>query len=416
MNLRTSLLSIVLIVFVFQVLGQAPKIQPSPPIPVFHANSPREKAYLDKSFVGLTSDGKTREGLFPIRTTGVSTQPVRDAVSDFLSSLSEAQRKQCTFPIEDDEWRKWHNIELYERQGIALFEMNDKQRALAFDILETGLSSNGVEKARNIMAMEGYLKELSIEIGSAYEKGIVRLGEDKYWFSFMGRPSSNEPWGWQIDGHHLVVNYFVLGDQVVMTPTFMGSELTHIKEGPNAGIRTFVDESKKALKLYRSLDQNQRALATLLEEKTVSYTQAEAFRDDEVIPYVGIRVRDFEDSQKDLLIDLIEEYVGNMEAGHASIKMDEVKTHLDQTWFSWVGGSGDEDVFYYRIHSPVLMIEYDHHSPVFIVKKGEPGPGPVNWHVHTVVRTPNGNDYGKDLLQQHLQDHHHDHGAHVHEH
>ena len=40
----------------------------------------------------------------------------------------------------------------------------------------------------------------------------------------MGTPSETEPWGWQLDGHHLVINYFVLGDQVVMTPAFMGSE------------------------------------------------------------------------------------------------------------------------------------------------------------------------------------------------
>jgi hypothetical protein len=406
MHLRNSLSSLVLVVFAFQLAGQDSKIQPSPRIPVIHANSPKEKAYLDVPLLGVTTDGKVQKGLFPIQSTGVSTRAIQDAVSSFLASLNETQREKCSFPVEDDEWRKWHNIELYEREGIALFEMDDHQRALAFGILEAGLSVDGVEKARSIMAMEGYLKELSIEIGNLNEKGIARLGDDKYWFTFMGTPSSTEPWGWQIDGHHLVINYFVLGDQVVMTPTFMGSELTHIKEGPNAGVRTFVDEGKKALRLYRSLDQNQKALATLLEEKKVSYTQAEAFRDNAIIPYAGIRVSDFNDSQRVLLTDLIEEYTGNMEPGHARIKMEEVRTYLDQTWFSWVGDSGENDVFYYRIHSPVIMIEYDHHSPVFIVKKGEPKPGPVNWHVHTVVRTPNGNDYGNDLLQQHLHNHH----------
>ena len=49
-------------------------------------------------------------------------------------------------------------------------------------------------------------------------------GEWLYWISLMGTPSADEPWGWQIDGHHLIVNCFVLGDQVVMTPMFMGSE------------------------------------------------------------------------------------------------------------------------------------------------------------------------------------------------
>jgi hypothetical protein len=60
-------------------------------------------------------------------------------------------------------------------------------------------------------------------------------------------------------------------------------------------------------------------------------------------------------------------------------------------------------VFYYRIHSPVVLIEFDHQSPVAL-----PGPRvPGKAHIHTVVRTPNGNDYGKDLLRQHYAQHPH---------
>lgn len=62
-----------------------------------------------------------------------------------------------------------------------------------------------------------------------------------------------QPWGWQMDGHHLVINYFVLGDQVVMTPTFMGSEPTFIAQGEHQGLRTFVDEEQKGLDFYQSL-------------------------------------------------------------------------------------------------------------------------------------------------------------------
>jgi len=40
----------------------------------------------------------------------------------------------------------------------------------------------------------------------------------------MGTPSATEPWGRQFDGHDAIVNYFVLGDLVVMTPHFYGSE------------------------------------------------------------------------------------------------------------------------------------------------------------------------------------------------
>ncbi|NRP74564.1 hypothetical protein ILFOPFJJ_05486 [Ensifer psoraleae] len=33
--------------------------------------------------------------------------------------------------------------------------------------------------------------------------------------------------------------------------------------------------------------------------------------------------------------------------------------------------------------------------------RGGGGAWPTRGHIHTVVRTPNGNDYGKDLLRQH---------------
>ena len=63
----------------------------------------------------------------------------------------------------------------------------------------------------------------------------LRYGEQKYFFTLMGFPSPTEPWGWQLDGHHLVVNFFVLRDQVVMTPVFMGGEPVVTESGKCAG-------------------------------------------------------------------------------------------------------------------------------------------------------------------------------------
>jgi hypothetical protein len=81
--------------------------------------------------------------------------------------------------------------------------------------------------------------------------------------------------------------------------------------------------------------------------------------------------------------------------------MSEIAEHLDTTYFAWIGGAEDEAVFYYRVHSPVILIEFDHQNPVGTQMLNTPGQ-PTRDHIHTVVRTPNGNDYGKDLLAQHL--------------
>ncbi len=61
------------------------------------------------------------------------------------------------------------------------------------------------------------------------------------------------------------------------------------------------------------------------------------------------------------------------------------------------------------MHSPVILIEFDHQPGVALDNDT-----PSRNHIHTVVRTPNGNDYGKDLLRQHYErfDHSHAHTAH----
>ncbi|MDX1627278.1 MAG: DUF3500 domain-containing protein [Fulvivirga sp.] len=382
-------------------------IKPSPPIKVVRANTPAEELSLSEEFIGITSDGSAVENLYSIKKTGVETKSIVEAVSQYIEELTADQKKISLFPVDSDEWRKWHNIEFYERQGLGIFEMNEKQKELAFNILKTSLSARGFEKSKNIMAMEGYLKRLVIEQRQIPQRRIDLLGDDKFYFTIMGRPSESEPWGWQLDGHHLVINYFVLGDQVVMTPVFMGSEPNYIEDGPNSGIKTFEEEEEKGLALYRSLKGEQRERATLWSKKEYQFNQAEAFNDNQVIPFKGLRCTDLTTEQTDLLKSLIQEYIGNMKPGHAKIKMAEIEQHMDNTWFSWVGGSSENDVFYYRIHSPVILIEFDHHSPVFLWDRDKLHPGPVHWHIHTVVRTPNGNDYGKDLLKQHLQNHPH---------
>jgi hypothetical protein len=99
-------------------------------------------------------------------------------------------------------------------------------------------------------------------------------------------------------------------------------------------------------------------------------------------------------------MDLVGLYVNNLPEGHARVRMDDVRAHLDGTYFAWIGRTDPGSVFYYRIHSPVILIEFDHQNPANL-RHLAAGPGPNAEHIHTIVRTPNGNDYGKDLLRQH---------------
>ncbi|MGL4621018.1 MAG: DUF3500 domain-containing protein [Chroococcidiopsis sp.] len=358
-----------------------------------------EASGLADPFKGVTTDGNVVPGLFPIRSTGVSTAPVRKTAEAFLATLTSEQRAKTVFSVDDPEWRKWMNQHFYIRQGTGFYEMTKAQREAAFDLLRASLSAKGLKQSRDIMRLNHTLGELN--------NNFAEYGEWLYWIAVMGAPSDKEPWGWQLDGHHLVINYFVLGDQVVMTPTFMGSEPVTASSGRYKGTTVLQVEQDRGLALIDALDEAQRRKAIVEVSKTGNHNVGEAFKDNVVLDYAGIRAAEFTVKQKKQLLDLIGEYVGNMRDRHARVKMDEVQRHLDETWFAWVGGTEPNSVFYYRIHSPVILIEFDHQTPIALrhLERGKP----TREHIHTVVRTPNGNDYGKDLLRQHYQQHPHPH-------
>jgi hypothetical protein len=51
----------------------------------------------------------------------------------------------------------------------------------------------------------------------------------------------------------------------------------------------------------------------------------------------------------------------------------------------------------------VILIEFDHQRPANLRHVAADPQRPNRQHIHVVVRTPNGNDYGRDLLRQHLE-------------
>lgn len=366
----------------------------------FRQNSIRaEQSGLAEPFKGVTANGEVQKDLFHIRSTGVSTDPVRKAALDLLDTLSPDQQAKTKFPIDDPEWRKWMNQHFYVRQGVGLDEMNPTQRDAAFGLLKASLSAKGLQLSKDIMNLNRTLGELN-------NNDFPQYNELLYWITIMGEPSATEPWGWQIDGHHLIINYFVLGDQVVMSPVFVGSEPVIAESGQFKGTAILQEEQNQGLALIQAFDQDQQSKAIIQSDKTRNNNLTEAFKDNVVLDYAGIKASQLTKTQRTQLLDLVGLYIRNMKEGHAKVRMSEVEAHLDETYFAWVGDTKDDSVFYYRIHSPVILIEFDHQGPVGM-RQYYPDRSPVRQHVHVVVRTPNGNDYGKDLLRQHHENHAH---------
>ena len=379
---------------------------------------PKEKVgvekYLSTPFKGITTDGNIIPGLFTLRPESAPTREILSAVSALLAQLSPEQKVMVCLPLESRERELWQNsIARYERFGLRLDEVSANLRDAAMAVVRSSLSAAGYEKARNLMKLNAFLGEL---VGAPQ-----LLGEWSYQLHIYGEPSPTEPWGWQISGHHLIITCFILGDQMTLTPTFMGAEPKYADAGQYAGLVAFEDEERLGLQFARDLSAEQKRKAifsdSLLPDRLPpgrhqgvdGLILAARQKSNAIIPYEGIRGADLSPQQRRALLDLTQCYLSTLPPGPLAARMSDVERHFAATHFCWAGGLDDESPFYYRIQSPVVMIEFDHQSGVVLNN-----PEPKKFHVHTIVHTPNGNDFGMDLLRLHYETSPHHQGAHHH--
>jgi hypothetical protein len=354
-------------------------------------------------FRGITADGHVSRGLYSLQPEDAPTPVMTEAVKDLLSRLSPAQRKATCLPVDSEAWRHWQNTELYvEHHGLRLDAVGAPIREAVMAVLRASLSGKGYETARDVMRLNRFLGDL---VG-----GPEVLGEWAYIFCLFGTPSESEPWGWQLFGHHLSLNCFVIGRQMVLTPCFLGAEPNYADVGPFAGTRLFDDEERAGLALMRSLSAQQQSRAIVAHSMVGgdlppgrrhfadNLHLGGAYQDNRIVPYEGLRASELSPLQRRNLIDLIGAYVAPLPPGPLRARLAEVERHLADTHFCWIGGFDEASPFYYRVQSPVIFIEFDHHAGVFLTNAE-----PAKFHVHTIVRTPSGNDYGVDLLRLHYQ-------------
>lgn len=357
-------------------------------------------------FTGITEDGTVVTGLFDDRVehraaADPRAAPVRamvDAARHLLAACDDAQRAALCHPLDARERRAWMNPEVYLlRHGLRLDEVAPGVRDAAMAVVAAATSPAGFAKARALMRLNGFLGELV--------NAPRVMNEWSYNFNLFGEVSPDGPWGWNLYGHHLALNCLVDGPRMVLTPAFMGAEPNRIDTGPHAGTEAFADEERLALALMRVLPPDQRRAARLYEHKRDAAMPegriavgdelmlAGAFQDNRVIPPEGAAVADFGDPQRDALLALIAAHLAYLPAGPFAARMAQVRAWLGATRFCWIGADDGAGAFYYRIQSPVLLIEFDHHAGVFLAN-----PQPERFHVHTVVRTPHGGDYGMAWL------------------
>jgi hypothetical protein len=301
------------------------------------------------------------------------------AANNLLAALNPEQRAKAVYEMNNEERFDWHFVPKV-RKGLPIKEMTPSQRNLAHALLSTGLSQSGYVKATTIMSLEQVLYDME------QQKGPVRDAE-LYYFTIFGLPGKSA-WGWRVEGHHVSLNFTVEGSQVLaVTPSFLGSNPGEIREGPRKGLRVLGAEEDLARKLVKSLDEGQLKTALVSKDAPREVITSNDRKAHNLDP-VGIAMGALTGKQKDMLIDVLKEYVYRYRTEVAEADLKKIRAEGEKKiYFAWAGGLDVGQPHYYRIQGPSFLMEYDNTQ------------NNAN-HIHAVWRElPN--DFGEDLLRQH---------------
>jgi hypothetical protein len=326
-----------------------------------------------------------------------SSAAMASAGTKFLAALSPDQKQQATFAFDSDERLHWHFIptETFPRKGLLIRDMNESQRKLAHELLKAGLSQRGYMTAAQTMELETILNGIE-QAQRAANPGrgsgnALERDPYKYFVSIFGTPSTKDTWGWRVEGHHVSLHFTVVnGTLVASSPTFFGSNPAEVRvDGPKKGLRILAAEEDAARALVQALDESQRAKA-ILDKTAPNDMVTMANVNINPLSPTGLMADAMNASQRDLLMKLIDVYVGFMAADIAADRTAKLKkAGLEKIGFAWAGETERGKKHYYRVQGPTFLIEYDNTQ-----NDGN--------HIHSVWRDFNG-DFGRDLLREHIK-------------
>ena len=328
-----------------------------------------------------------------------STQMTAAAI-DFIAVLTDDQKKAALFDLATDERATWSNlpISMVRPNGLLVGDMTDGQQAALHDLLRASMSSQGYAKITGIMRLDDLLFDIeTARLDAAPDNEQTRRrraftktrSSGNYAVSIFGDPQDGS-WGWKIAGHHGAANFTVADGQAGFTPTFVGSSPMRVESGRYAGWSVLPHEGSRGVELMASLDAAQRNAALIGDEVPDDIFEGPGRRAS-LEKFEGLKTDELTVGQMQLLQALVSEYVRNADFDSAEAQLALIGANdWENLWFSWRGPVDINGEFYYRVHGPRVLIEYNRQNPN---------------HDHAIVRDPQ-NDYGEDWLERHYTEHH----------
>jgi hypothetical protein len=328
-------------------------------------------------------------------TTAETIADTTAAVEAFLATLSDEQVEAVAYDYDDDtKTTSWSNfpVTFVERAGLNLADLTEEQQIAAMQVLEALLSDEGYQTVADIIGGDQYLLENS----SSTEDSL-----GQYYIAFFGDAASGV-YEVQFGGHHVGINATLDADADAITfaPTHLGTQPEVYTSADGTEVQTFGTIYTTAFAFYDSLTDEQKA--ELYQGEDV---QAMVCAPGSTCTYptgTGLVGSELTDEQKQLLLDVVANWVGLADEQTTADALAEIEATLDSTYISWSGATVYDmtqgEGIYFQISGPDVYIE-------FASQQGSAGAdvdGVVTsgWgHVHTIYRDPS-DDYAGSVEQQ----------------
>lgn len=312
-----------------------------------------------------------------------ATVEMTEAASVFLASLDDSQAKTAKFEFKNVERENWHFVPMNDRKGLRLDALKPHQKHLAFGLLGTGLSQKGLLTASQIMTLEQILQDRG-------ESAEIRNPE-KYHISIFGTPSEKEVWGWRFEGHHLSLNFSLLGDKVIGLPAFYGTNPAELKKGPLKGMRPLGEIEDAARSLAEELIKAGNSPVFSEKPPKEILTAQDSKASAQKVEGVTSDKMDGEQIKKlQVIIGMVAEFQ-RQEVTNKVLHLI-ATTQRKKMHFAWGGSLEKGKGHYFRIQGVDFLIEYANTQ------------NDAN-HAHLVWRDLK-NDFARDSLKKHYESGH----------
>ena len=335
-----------------------------------------------------------------------SAAAIRQATNAFLAALTPVQRADAMMPFNHSERFNW-NENPGPRLGVVLKDLNESQRQLAMELLETSTGEGGYQKILASLAREPVLAATQ-----RTPEGAALRDPELFYIAVFDTPSATAPWGWRFEGHHISANFTIQGDRISNTPLFIGAQPNDLSAEMTDAARQAANqipaalaermlpgEEDKARALLQSLDAGQRDIGV--------FSQAEPYgngrsggREADMLTGInnmqttpldppGLLAAQMTAEQKTLLVALVEDYLTRMPDDVAADRRSRLLegAALDQIAFRWHGSIESGEAHNYTVQGPTFIIEYAQSR------------GDTVGHIHTTWRDFEG-DFGLNLGTQ----------------